>query len=484
MSFKIRHSRRWLALAGLLAVALAGLLWNRHRSPEQSVQVRLESRGRVLLERGRLAPILSHPLQVRCGGSLKMILAHGTWVVKGEVVARVDISEELAKLPKLENEVAAKQVDLQGKEREYEVVDQETRNESELRNARAHAARIEQASVLARPDAEELKLLEIDRELIATTHQEATSERERQQRLMEAGFLSELGLAPFQRREEAAREAWIEAGLRIDIAKKGPTEERRAQLRTALERAEAELERAGKARQRRLAEIAQTVDAAKKALAVAVAELENGRRLASQGEVFAPASGHVSLRTFRDWQNGGQISRFAPGAPVEQSDVIGMVVEPGHLRVEILVSEVDLVRLSAGQSALITLPALPGLRLKAAVERVGQAGQDRNFYQPGSEGAETGVSLHSVELKLLDIPPSLRPGMTADCEVVIDPPRPRLLASRNAVEGSSESGWFVWRRSSLGWDKVEVKGYPVDELDFYFATGVQEGDALRLTANP
>jgi multidrug resistance efflux pump len=409
-----------------------------------------------------------------------MIRDHGSLVPKGEIVALVDVSEELAKLPKLENEVAAKKTELQNKEREYEVVDQETRNESELRVARARAARIEQDAVLARPDAEELKLLEIERELSATSHREAVAERERQQRLMEAGFLSELGLAPFLRREEAAREAWIEAGLRIDIAKKGPTEERRAQLRTALERAEAELERAGKSRQRRIAEISQALDAARKAVAVAEAELENGRRLAAQGEVFAPAAGHVSLRTFRDWQNGGQISRYAPGAPVEQSDVIGTVVEPGRLRVEILVNEVDLVRLVAGQTATITLPALPGLRLKAEVERVGQAGQDRNFYQPGSEGAETGVSLHSVELKLRDMPLELRPGMTADCEVVVDPPRPRLLASRAAVEGSSEEGWRVRRRAAVGWEEVEVKGYPVDELDFYFASGVQEGDVLRL----
>ena len=484
MNFKIPYSRRWLALAGLSAIALAGFLWSRQRGPEASTVVRLESRGRMLLERGRLAPVISHPLQVRCGGSLKMILEHGSRVTKGATVALVDVSEQLAKLPWIENEVTAKKVELQNKEREYYVIDQETRNESELRVARARAARIEQESVLARPDAEELKLLEIDRELSATTYKEASSERERQQRLMEAGFLSELGLAPFQRREEAARESWIEAGLRIDIAKKGPTEERRAQLRTALERAEAELERADKSRQRRLAEIAQSVDASKKACAAAEAELENARRLASQGEVVAPASGHIALRTFRDWQNGGQISRFSPGAPVNQSDVIGKLVEPGNLRVEILVSEVDLVRLSAGQSAVITLPALPGLRLKAVVERVGQAGQDRNFYQAGSEGAETGVSLHSVELKLLDMPNSLRPGMTADCEVVIDPPRPRLLASRSAVEGSSKEGWSVWRRGAVGWEKIAVKGYPVDELDFYFAIGVQEDDVLRLAANP
>jgi membrane fusion protein (multidrug efflux system) len=95
------------------------------------------------------------------------------------------------------------------------------------------------------------------------------------------------------------------------------------------------------------------------------------------------------------------------------------------------VSELDVVKLAAGDAATVTVDALPGTRIAGRIGRIFPA-------------TDAGTRQVTVELELQDPPPAVKPGFLARAILVTDRMPAGLLVPDTAVLRGSEVPLFVW----------------------------------------
>jgi multidrug resistance efflux pump len=129
----------------------------------------------------------------------------------------------------------------------------------------------------------------------------------------------------------------------------------------------------------------------------AQADLEAAQARLSQATIVAPFGGTVT-QVFVD------ASEFIGAAQpvVQMGDLTGLRVETTDL------NEVDVARVAVGDSAVVTLDALPSVSIDGQVTRIAPK---------ASEGS--GVN-YTVIIELSDIPEAVRWGMTAFVEIEVE----------------------------------------------------------------
>ncbi len=95
------------------------------------------------------------------------------------------------------------------------------------------------------------------------------------------------------------------------------------------------------------------------------------------------------------------------------------------------VSELDVVKLAAGNSAVVTVDALPGTRIAGRIGRIFPA-------------TDSGTRQVTVELELQDPPPAVKPGFLARAILVTERMPDGLLVPDTAVLRGSEVPLYVW----------------------------------------
>jgi len=95
------------------------------------------------------------------------------------------------------------------------------------------------------------------------------------------------------------------------------------------------------------------------------------------------------------------------------------------------VSELDVVKLAAGDAAAVTVDALPGTRIEGRIGRIFPA-------------TDAGTRQVTVELELQAPPPAVKPGFLARAILVIERMPAGLLVPDTAVLRGSEVPLYVW----------------------------------------
>ncbi len=148
---------------------------------------------------------------------------------------------------------------------------------------------------------------------------------------------------------------------------------------------------------------------------VAVAREELRRREAVLGEagkdlaetVFrAPIDGIVTALNVEEGENVITGTMNNPGT------VILTLADLDTMKVEAEVDETDVIAVEPGQSARITVDAMEGTTLEGRVTSVGMSGRR------GSQAAQQQVRSFEVHVRILDPPRHLRPGMSADVDIL------------------------------------------------------------------
>jgi membrane fusion protein (multidrug efflux system) len=160
-------------------------------------------------------------------------------------------------------------------------------------------------------------------------------------------------------------------------------------------------------------------DTARAGFETATARVEALRTRLSFTRVTAPVDGVV---TARHVEVGNLAAARAP--LLELAAGSGLI-----LRVP--VSELDVVRLATGDSATVTVDALPGVEVRSHIARIFPA-------------AEAGSRQVTVELELDEEPSGVRPGFLARATLVVERIAAGLLLPENAVLRGSETPLFVY----------------------------------------
>jgi len=159
-------------------------------------------------------------------------------------------------------------------------------------------------------------------------------------------------------------------------------------------------------------------DSARAAFDVAQARVAALQTRISFTRILAPRDGVVTVRH------------------VELGDVVGarspvLELASGRLVLRVPVSELDVVRLSTGDRAAVTVDALPQTPIAAFIQRIFPAA-DRTSRQV------------TVELVLEAPPAALRPGFLARAELVVRQVENALMVPEPAVQRGSEVDTYVW----------------------------------------
>ena len=129
------------------------------------------------------------------------------------------------------------------------------------------------------------------------------------------------------------------------------------------------------------------------------------------------------------------------------------------------VSELDVVKLAAGDTATVTVDALPGVRIAGRIGRIFPA-------------AEAGTRQVTVELELQDPPPAVKPGFLARATLVTERVPSGLLVPDSAVLRGSEVPLFVYvvENAAAKVRRVEVEARIAGRA--LIAEGLSAGDEV------
>jgi HlyD family secretion protein len=124
-------------------------------------------------------------------------------------------------------------------------------------------------------------------------------------------------------------------------------------------------------------------------------------------ELTAPTDGLLYLETLMWGDDAGK--PISAGMLVRESQNLARIVTSGKMRVNCNISEMEIERVKAGQTARIEVPALPGVELAGTVKEIDNAARESPIW----EGGIPGRKIFTIKIELIDKDPRLRPGMTA-----------------------------------------------------------------------
>ncbi|MFY9146990.1 MAG: efflux RND transporter periplasmic adaptor subunit [Bacillota bacterium] len=162
------------------------------------------------------------------------------------------------------------------------------------------------------------------------------------------------------------------------------------------------------------------------------------------------------------------------GATTGTSSPVASIADLGELVLEVTVDEYDIGRVKPGQQAVVSIEALAGRIFEGTVTHVGKMGETRS-----------GVVLFPVRIAINNATSDVRPGMSAEAEVIVEKAENVLAVPNSALERMAGS-YFARVFEGDGSDEGGVKLVPV-EVGMATSTlteivsGLSEGDLVAVS---
>jgi len=425
----------------------------------------------VVVATGRVRALLQSEVGSETGGVVEEVLVReGDRVQAGQVVARLQRDELLEQLNAARAAVETATRELQQVSR-GSLPEEIARARAELEQAeQVGRARLEAAVQRLRQLEAGGRAEEIGRAQAAVADAEARRKQaeadlRRTRQLFEAGALSLADVEKAETALESARAAEDTTRAQLALAKQPARSEEIKAAQAEVQSARASLEQSVKAAQANLQlllrkPLREEVEVARARLRQAEANVRLVEERLRQRDVLAPISGIVVRRNVEPGQS------VLPGASL--MSIASME------RVEILMEtdESNIPRLSAGQSAVVVVPAYREQPFRAVVTQVGP-----------EIDSQRGVV--TVRLRPVQIPSFLRPDMTVDVSVEVKQLKAVTTVPVTAVVSRSGDSVFVVENGKVrakpvrvlarGEETVAVEGLSSADLVVKQALRVKEG---------
>jgi HlyD family secretion protein len=142
------------------------------------------------------------------------------------------------------------------------------------------------------------------------------------------------------------------------------------------------------------------------------------------------------------------------------------IVDLANLQVKVMVAEVDMSKIKVGETAQMTLDALPGNTYNAQVIAIGPVGT-----------VTQGVVNYPVTIAITDADSAIKPGMTANLAVVVDQRNNVLMVPTRAVRtaGNQKVVTVLYKGQSI---QTPVSTGLTNDQSVEITNGLQEGDVV------
>jgi HlyD family secretion protein len=291
---------------------------------------------------------------------------------------------------------------------------------------------------------------------------------------LESARAQKVQISVRSRTRESAEASLIEAqaALRSAEAQRKQIDVREGDVeaaRRAVDQAEAGLERA---RAGRLTTQAQreSVQAATADLRRARASLEDMQYNFTHSTIVAPRDGVVLTKHVEE----GTVVP-AGTAALAQGTAIVTIADITEMYVMADVDEVDISRVAVGQPVDIAVETLPNEQIRGEVEKI---------FPQGTE--ETNVVYFPVRIRVIDLHPELRPGMTVDVSIITARREDVLLVPDSAINragGRTTVEVLPRGQEDAEEPELEVRDVEVgvtDYLQTVIKSGLEQGEQVVL----
>ncbi len=205
--------------------------------------------------------------------------------------------------------------------------------------------------------------------------------------------------------------------------------------------------------------------------------------LSDAQEAYNIAVANAEKRTVRAPKSGSVVVMNAQvGASTDSAANAGGLIQIADLTqmtVKVQVNEVDISRVTVGQMAKATFSALPGVELDAQVTRIATvagSGED-------SHGYGGGVVTYDVSLLIPQPAAELKPGMTANVQIMLQSVPDTLMVPSSCVAMDEAGGSYVMVVTDYETGAVERRSVTVrasDQTTSAIEGDVSEGDEVLL----
>lgn len=478
MNAKTKY-KRVVALLALVVLAVAAGVYLLRERPQLPEIVTVEKRlaADMLYERGFLESAAITPVQLGATGEIREMTEDGEVVVVGQIVTRIDETAYLEQRANLDVDIETAQTTLAIRQTEREAAEEEIVDTLVLASNSLVLAEMELDKIQRGLTPDERRELRIACELRAIELAEADDVVARERVWVAEGLASAVTLEDAERRLESARAGLEEAQIEYDIQTGPPLAEKLLEGMRTVDRLRGEVQRGQRAGERQLAKIDAELAEAQAGLRLNLADAWQASNEWAQCSVAAPTSGVFRSRMFSDWRQGGIWQAIKPGVKRGRLDRIADIVQPGEMRVQIMLHEADIERVTTGMPVRVQVPALGNERtFRGVLYNVGGVGRDRyDVSTRGIEQSVSGVTVFNTSIKLIDSDPAFRPGMSVLAAILCEPERERLLIPREAVGQREATGDCVrmadGRFHSVSGGMIGRRFYEVTE-------GLQAGDRI------
>lgn len=462
----------------VLGYVIYNELLNKKNEALQTYRVELIERGFAIQQRGVLDSVDAVPAIVPVNDYISEIVEQGTSINKGEQIFLMDSAKTLASIADNEIKYLRYEVEVKALQARYAFTEQRERARYAIAKAESEHAQLELEHALNLPDADQLRRLEIDRQLAIFDLEDAQSELQRNQRLYDKQFISVLALEPFERAVATAQVYLDEIELEIKIRKKGIQYEQRVQLERNAAAAKAKLARHEKRMNRLLNIINIEIDMMQKLIARTKHKVAHLKQQLEQVSVRANTDGVVRILNYYDWSAGGRLVPFQPGVERWPQDVIAEIIDPTKMKITLAIHESDLHWVHTGMDVTIEVFAYPGRLFAGKLKNLGSIGRDRSRIDPlGKANRISGVMVYNAEVEFDTAGLACRPGMSAMVAVQVIPVAPRLLIPRSALSSQGDKH-TVYVKHLMHHQPVAIAGHVFDELYFEVTEGLEVGDVI------
>lgn len=199
-------------------------------------------------------------------------------------------------------------------------------------------------------------------------------------------------------------------------------------------------------------------------------EMDEGRLALAEKEldacvITAPRGGLVIHPSAAEWK---QTPDIAKGASVRKDQVLLLMPDLSKMQVKVGIHESVVDHVKPGMAAKITLP---DQTLDGDVSSVASVTKPAGWWTGNVVKYDTIIELPSVE--------GLKPGMSAEVEIIIDRHKDVLAIPVAAVVETSE-GDFCWVRTADGTKRRSLRLGDTDDSFIVVKAGLNEGDEVVL----
>lgn len=368
----------------------------------------------VIVERGLIVSQGRQGVSTKIRGTIEKLTPSGTLVKKGDFLFRLDTSALQVRYDEMKEALSRQLQEIEEKKGSMKEKVELYTMKAKWLEAKVKHHQLEYDLAVQPLPKEEERISTIPIEITKLKLDEAEEELERQKRLIDAGFAASSSLTPKELRLNSLRLQLLKDKQDLELLKQGTSLEQRLELEVKLKIAKDEMNRQQAEHDHEMKVLASQLKELEVRYEHEKIQLKVVEENLKYTDVHAAKDGVWVLKKYRDWWRGGAWRDMHLGKSVGEYQVLGDLIDPNVLSIQIKLHESDRKKIKLDQRCSIRFPALSGQRVDGHLSSISKIAKDRlDLSENGEEVELSRYGLFEVYITPEVMLPELKPGMSA-----------------------------------------------------------------------